>query len=79
MNTHPVRIGLILKSTPLMLENIGKVSYILEAMSERQFKDRRDVNEVLSLKFHIIYYIIKDIIKQVCKSRSMCDIYNLIH
>lgn len=70
MNTHPVRIGLILKNSPIMLQNVGKVCRILELMSERQFKDRRDVNEVLSLKFHIIYYIVKDIDKQVLWHKS---------
>ena len=69
MNTHPVRIGLIMKNTPIMLENIGQVCHTLEEMSERQFKDRRDVNEILSLKFHIIYYIVKDIEKQVKRAK----------
>ena len=39
-------------------------------MSDREFKDRRDVNEVLSLKFHVIHYVLKDIIKQVTFSST---------
>lgn len=48
-----------------MLENLPKVCQILELMSDREFKNRRDVNEVLSLKFHVLYYIVNDIKKQV--------------
>jgi hypothetical protein len=65
MNTHPVRIALILREEPLLMENLSKVCQILELMSEREFKNRRDVNEVLSLKYHILHYIVKDIVKQV--------------
>ena len=64
--TNPVRIGLELKARPELLE-LEKICQILELMSDREFKDRRDVNEVLSLKFHIIHYVIKDIKKQTEK------------
>ncbi|XP_059091635.1 ankyrin repeat and MYND domain-containing protein 2-like [Tigriopus californicus] len=64
MNTHPVSLALHLRSNPELLESIEKVVDILERMSNREFKDRKDVNEVLSLKFHIIYYVLKDIMKQ---------------
>ena len=65
MNTHPVKIAMILKESPELLQNLSKVCQILESMSDREFKNRRDVNEVLSLKYHIIHYILKDIKKQV--------------
>jgi len=64
MNTNPVKIGLILREDPKLLENIKKVSNVLELMSDKQFKDRYDVNEVLSLKFHMLYYIVNDIMKE---------------
>jgi len=67
MNTHPVRIALIMKSEPLLLENAAKVVQILELMSDREFTNRRDVNEVLSLKYHMIRYIVRDIQKQMKK------------
>lgn len=60
MNTHPVRVALTLKANPILFENLPTVCNILELMSDREFKNRRDVNEVLSLKFHILYYIVKD-------------------
>ena len=63
MNTNPVRIGLLLREEPKLLENIKKVSKVLEFMSDRQFKDRHDVNEILSLKFHMLHYILKDVAK----------------
>ena len=62
MNTHPVKIAMLLKQSPELLANLPKVCQILELMSDREFKHRRDVNEVLSLKFHIIHYILKGII-----------------
>lgn len=77
MNTHPVRVAMIIKDRPELLENIGKVVQILEAMSDREFKHNRDVNEILSLKYHILHYICKDIKKQVSR---ICGLsYNIIH
>ena len=67
MNTHPVRIALLLKDHPELIEGIAKVVKILELMSEREFTNRRDVNEVLSLKYHIIHYIVKDLKNQMEK------------
>ena len=43
MNTHPVRIALIMKSEPLLLENTAKVVQILELMSDREFTNRQSV------------------------------------
>ena len=64
MNTNPVRIGLILREEPKLVENIKKVANVLELMSDKQFKNRQDVNEILSLKFHILHYILKGIMKE---------------
>ena len=63
--TYPVKIAMILRDSAELLANLPKVCQILELMSDREFKNRRDVNEVLSLKYHIIHYIVKDIKKQV--------------
>ena len=38
MNTHPVRMALLLKEEPLMMSNLAKVTQILELMSDREFK-----------------------------------------
>jgi hypothetical protein len=74
MNTNPVRIALVLKASPQLLDNVSKVVQILELMSDREFMNRRDVNEVLSLKFHIIRYIVRDIEKQMKKdSESVAE------
>lgn len=65
MNSHPVKVAMVLKKYPEQLfENLPTLVKILELMSEREFKNRRDVNEVLSLKYHMLYYITKDIMKQ---------------
>lgn len=73
MNTHPVRIALKFKECPSLLENVSQVSKVLEMMSDREFKNRTDVNEVMSLKFHIIHYIVKDIEKQLDKDNQKQD------
>lgn len=73
MNTHPVRIALKFKECPPLLDNITQVRKVLEMMSDREFKNRSDVNEVMSLKFHIIHYIVKDIEKQLEKDQQKQD------
>jgi len=67
MNTHPVRIAFNFRDNPKLLENITQIRKVLEMMSDREFKNRTDVNEVMSLKYHIIHYIVKDIEKQAEK------------
>ena len=65
MNTHPIKVALVLKAYPdELLDNLPTLCKILELMSEREFKNRRDVNEVMALKYHMLYYIVKDIKKQ---------------
>ena len=41
------------------LHIFNQVRKVLEDMSDKEYKNTRDVNEVLSLKFHILQYIIK--------------------
>ena len=65
MNTHPVRIALIIKDSEPLLNDLATAVKILELMSDREFKNTREVNEVLSLKYHMIHYIVKDIMKEV--------------
>ena len=64
MNSHPVKVAMVIKSYPELLDNLPTLVKILELMSEREFKNRRDVNEVLSLKYHMLYFITKDMKKQ---------------
>ena len=47
MNTHPVRIALMMKSEPLLLKNAAKVEQILELMSDREFTNRHGVQNYL--------------------------------
>lgn len=69
MNTHPVRVAMMLNDDKQLLDNLDTVIKILELMSDREFKNRRDVNEVLSLKYHMFHYIVKDIKKQMDKDK----------
>jgi len=70
MNTHPVRIGLKFRENPKLLENVTQIRKVLELMSDKEFKNRYDVNEVMSLKYHMIQYIVKDIEKQYEKDKK---------
>jgi len=70
MNTHPVRIGLKFRENPKLLENVTQIKKVLELMSDKEFKNRYDVNEVMSLKYHMIQYIVKDIEKQYEKDKK---------
>ncbi len=67
MNTNPVRLGLLLRREPELLSGVSTAVKILELMSDRQFRDRRDVNEVLSLKFHVIRFVLADVARQMEK------------
>jgi hypothetical protein len=49
----------MLKDEPKLLENIDRVTRVLELLSDKEFKNRNDVNEILSLKYHILHYILK--------------------
>merc|ERR1719203_2709192 len=64
MNSHPVKVAMFLKDHKELLDNLPTLVKILELMSEKEFKNRKDVNEVLSLKYHMLYFIVKDIAKQ---------------
>ena len=70
MNTHPVRIGLFLKRRPELLAEVDKACRILELMSDREFRDRRDVNEILSLKYHVVHYVLRDVARQRKKTEA---------
>jgi hypothetical protein len=52
-------VALMLKDEPKLLENIDRVTRVLELLSDKEFKNRNDVNEILSLKYHILHYIVK--------------------
>ena len=49
----------MLKDEPKLLEDIDRVTRVLELLSDKEFKNRNDVNEILSLKYHILHYILK--------------------
>ena len=70
MNSHPVKVAIFLKNHPDLYDNLETLVKILELMSEKEFKNRRDVNEVLSLKYHMLYFIVKDIQKEKVKEEK---------
>jgi len=70
MNSHPVRIAYFFRDDPALLENVSKIRKVLELMSQKEFKNRKDVNETLSLKYHVLQCIVKDIEKQYEKYKE---------
>lgn len=69
MNTHPVRVALKFRENPVLLTKVTQIRKVLELMSDREFKNRYDVNEVMSLKFHVLQFIVEDIEKQQEKDK----------
>lgn len=71
MNTHPVRVALKFRENPVLLSKVTQIRKVLELMSDREFKNRYDVNEVMSLKFHVLHFIVEDIEKQQEKDKLL--------
>ena len=49
------------RDNPKLLENITQVRKVLELMSDREFKNRYDVNEVKIMKNKKLYFILQNI------------------
>lgn len=61
---HPVHLLLTIQKLPLLAENLTKVKDVLESLSESQMKRTHEVNEVLSLKYHYLRFIVERISKE---------------
>jgi len=57
-NIHPVKVALFFKENQNLLQNVSKVSEILDILSKREFTN---TNEILALKFYVLHYITKDL------------------
>lgn len=67
INLHPVRIALNLQKHGLINsnDNLKKVKKVLDLMTEREFKKRKETNEIMAFKYHYLGWIVNEIIK--CK------------
>nr|CAG4647903.1 EOG090X06BA [Moina brachiata]SVE93015.1 EOG090X06BA [Moina brachiata] len=64
VNLHPVHLLFTIQKLPLLHEHLGKVKDILELLSDNEMKRNRDANEVLSLKFHYLRFLVERLAKE---------------
>lgn len=62
INIHPVRVALNLQSIVGLTEHMDEIRQVLELMCKKEMKGRES-NEVMSLKFHYLGYIVEAISK----------------
>ena len=55
------RVAMKFRDNPKLLENITQVRKVLELMSDREFKNRYDVNEVKIMNNKKLYFILQNI------------------
>ena len=60
VNVHPVRVALNLQSAVGLVDHLDEVKKVLVLMSEKEMK-RKEVNEVMSFKFHYFGYVVGEI------------------
>jgi len=72
LNLHPVRIALFLQKHPLLLENLKQLKKVMDAMAEKEMKRKGEPNEVMSLKFHYLGWIVGELnrAKETASSRD---------
>lgn len=63
VNLNPVKVAMNLQKSSLLYENLDKVKYVLELMSEKEMKRGFEANEIMSFKFHYLSCIVGEIIK----------------
>lgn len=66
INIHPIRIALNLQKYSGLADHLTELKKVLELMSDREIKR---TNEIMSLKFHYLSYIVAEIIK--CKDKEI--------
>uniref|UniRef100_T1IZN9 MYND-type domain-containing protein n=1 Tax=Strigamia maritima TaxID=126957 RepID=T1IZN9_STRMM len=69
VNIHPVGIVLFLQQHPILLDYGPQVVRVLQAMSEKEMK-RKDTNEVLGFKLHLLAYVVEFSCKKMGKDED---------
>lgn len=67
VNLHPVRIALAVGASDILQKNINKAWHLLDHMCEKESKRPENVNEVISMKFHYLAYVLKTLEKELQK------------
>uniref|UniRef100_T1J016 MYND-type domain-containing protein n=1 Tax=Strigamia maritima TaxID=126957 RepID=T1J016_STRMM len=73
VNIHPVGIVLFLQQHPILLDYGPQVVRVLQAMSEKEMK-RKDTNEVLGFKLHLLAYVVELVAKKWVKMKTRKNI-----
>nr|SVE91141.1 EOG090X06BA [Daphnia sinensis] len=78
VNLHPVHLLLTIQKLPMLYENLAKVKNVLELLSENQMKRGREANEILSLKYHYLRFLVERIAKEQYQhpEKSVVDLIN---
>nr|SVE73559.1 EOG090X06BA [Daphnia atkinsoni] len=78
VNLHPVHLLLTIQKLPLLYENLSKVKNVLELLSENQMKRGREANEILSLKYHYLRFLVERISKEQLQhpDKSVVELIN---
>nr|CAG4650976.1 EOG090X06BA [Simocephalus serrulatus]SVE94240.1 EOG090X06BA [Simocephalus serrulatus] len=64
VNLHPVHLLLTVQKLPLLSDNLSKVGHVLELLSENQMKRSHEANEILSLKYHYLRFLVERLAKE---------------
>nr|CAG4634787.1 EOG090X06BA [Alona affinis] len=64
VNLHPVHLLFTLRKLPLLLDNLAKVKEVLELLRDSQMKRNREANEILSLKYHCLCFLVASLAKE---------------
>nr|CAG4650154.1 EOG090X06BA [Sida crystallina] len=70
VNLHPVRVVLTIQKLPLIWENLSKVKEVLGQLSEGQMKRGKEANEILSLKYHYLHFLVAMLDKEKQKKNE---------
>nr|CAG4646261.1 EOG090X06BA [Macrothrix elegans] len=64
VNLHPVHLLFTVQKLPLLFDNLSRVKEVLEFMCDRQMKRDQEANEILSLKFHYLRFLVDRLEKE---------------
>ncbi|XP_047736035.1 ankyrin repeat and MYND domain-containing protein 2 isoform X4 [Hyalella azteca] len=76
LNLHPVYLTLRVCKSPVLLKHLKAAAAVLDHLSVTETKRSNNVNEVLSLKFHYLGYLLKHLaskVEEANKDQSSTD------
>lgn len=61
---HPVHLLLTLQKLPLLLDGLSKAKDVLETLCDDMMKRNKEANEILSLKYHYLCFLVGNLAKE---------------